>query len=96
MSTAKTSPKILPLTRQTLQGVWCALILPWIDRDQVDFRRLAQEVRGYCGTGVNGVYTGGTTGEFYAQDDATFAKVAEVVIKGAHAVGLPCRLAPPR
>jgi 4-hydroxy-tetrahydrodipicolinate synthase len=92
MSTAQKSPKIPPLTRKTLQGVWCALILPWNDRDQVDLRRLAQEVRGYGGTGVNGVYTGGTTGEFYAQDDATFAKVAEVVIKEAHALALPVQI----
>jgi dihydrodipicolinate synthase/N-acetylneuraminate lyase len=92
MSTAKKSQKIPPLTRKTLQGVWCALIVPWNDRDEVDLRRLAQEVRGYAGTGVHGVYTGGTTGEFYAQDDATFAKITEVVVKEAHARGLPVQI----
>jgi dihydrodipicolinate synthase/N-acetylneuraminate lyase len=92
MSSAKKTAKIPPLTRKTLQGVWCALIVPWNDRDEVDLRRLAQEVRGYAGTGVHGVYTGGTTGEFYAQDDATFAKITAVVVKEAHALGLPVQI----
>jgi len=92
MSTSKKPARIAPLTRQTLKGVWCALIVPWSERDQVDLRRLAQEVRGYGGTGVSGVYTGGTTGEFYAQDDATFEKITRVVVKEAHALGLPVQI----
>jgi len=92
MSIEKKSAKITPLTRKTLQGVWCALIVPWTERDEVDLRRLAQEVRGYAGTGISGVYTGGTTGEFYAQDDATFARITEVVVREAHALGLPVQI----
>lgn len=87
-----TAPRILPLTRQTLRGVWPALIVPWDDRDQVDLRRLAREVRGYAGTGVHGVYTGGTTGESYAQDDSTFAKTTHTVVEQAHAIGLPVQI----
>lgn len=92
MSSTRKSVKIAPLTRRTLKGVWAALIVPWTDRDEVDARRLVKEVRGYAGTGVSGVYTGGTTGEFYAQDDATFAKITEVVCAEAHAIGLPVQI----
>ena len=92
MKATRRPPRIPPLTRQNLHGVWAALILPWNDRDQVDLRRLAQEVRGYAGTGVHGVYTGGTTGEFYAQDDATFEKITHTVVEQAHAVGLPVQI----
>ena len=80
------------LSRQTLRGVWCALILPWDERDRVDTRRLRQEVRAYGGTGVHGVYTGGTTGEFYAQDDATYERVTRTVVEEAHALGLPVQI----
>jgi len=38
---ARTAPRIPPLTRKTLRGVWAELIVPWNDRDQVDLRRLA-------------------------------------------------------
>lgn len=91
-SAAKKPAKIAPLTRQTLKGVWAALIVPWTDRDELDARRFAKEVRGYGGTGVSGVYTGGTTGEFYAQDDATFARIAEIACTEAHALGLPVQI----
>lgn len=92
MNAARTAPRIPPLTRQTLRGVWAALVVPWNDRDQVDLRRLAQEVRGYAGSGVHGVYTGGTTGEFYAQDDATYEKITRTVVEQAHASGLPVQI----
>jgi dihydrodipicolinate synthase/N-acetylneuraminate lyase len=84
--------RIKPLSRKTLHGVWCALILPWNDRDELDARRFAQEVRSYGGTGVHGVYTGGTTGEFYAQDDDTFERVARIACEQAHEAGLPVQI----
>lgn len=84
--------KLPPLTRRTLSGVWCALILPWIERDRLDARRFVREIRGYGGTGVSGLYTGGTTGEFYAQDDATFEQVTEIACAEAHALGLPVQI----
>ena len=92
MKAPRKASRIPPLTRQTLRGVWPALIVPWNDRDQVDLRRLAQEVRGYAGTGVHGFYTGGTTGEFYARDDATFEKITHTVVEQAHTIGLPVQI----
>ncbi|MCX5661250.1 MAG: dihydrodipicolinate synthase family protein [Planctomycetota bacterium] len=80
------------LTRQNLRGVWAALIVPWKDDDTLDEARWSREVRGYAGTGVHGVYTGGTTGEFYAQDDATFAKITQIVCREAHAIGIPVQI----
>ena len=84
--------KIKPLTRKNLQGVWCALIVPWNDRDEVDSRRFTREVRSYGGAGVHGVYTGGTTGEFYAQDDRTYERITQIACEQAHAVGLPVQI----
>ena len=83
---------IKPLTRKNLRGVWSALIVPWNDRDELDARRFAQEIRSYAGTGVHGIYTGGTTGEFYAQDDATFARITQIACEHAHEVGLPIQI----
>lgn len=92
MRSSRKSAKITPLTRKTLKGVWSALIAPWTDRDELDARRFVKEVRSYGGTGVSGVYTGGTTGEFYAQDDATFEKITEIACAEAHRVGLPVQI----
>jgi len=84
--------KIQPLTRKNLHGVWSALIVPWTDHDELDARRFASEVRSYGGTGVHGVYTGGTTGEFYAQDDQTFERITRIACEQAHAIGLPVQI----
>lgn len=81
-----------PLTRKTLRGVWSALIIPWTDSDNLDSRRFAKEIQDYAGTGVSGVYTGGTTGEFYAQDDTTYEQITKVACKEAHAIGLPVQI----
>jgi dihydrodipicolinate synthase/N-acetylneuraminate lyase len=80
------------ITRETLHGVWAALILPWTDDDRVDEARFAAEIRAYGGTGIHGIYTGGTTGEFYAQDDATFAQVAKIACDVGHEIGVPVQI----
>jgi dihydrodipicolinate synthase/N-acetylneuraminate lyase len=86
------SAKIRPLTRKNLHGVWSALIVPWTDRDELDSARFVAEVRSYAGTGVHGVYTGGTTGEFYAQDDKTYERITRITCEQAHDVGLPVQI----
>lgn len=80
------------LTRANLSGVWCALIVPWTDRDTVDSRRFVREIRAYADTGVHGIYTGGTTGEFYGQDDATYAHITEIACEQSREIGLPIQI----
>jgi dihydrodipicolinate synthase/N-acetylneuraminate lyase len=80
------------LTRKTLHGVWCALITPWTDKDELDQKRYIKEIRSYRSTGVNGIYTGGTTGEWYAQDDGTFEQITEITCEEGHTVGLPVQI----
>jgi len=64
------------------------LIVPWTDNDAVDEGRFVAEIMAYGGSGVEGVYTGGTTGEFYAQDDATFETITAIACRQAHAADL--------
>lgn len=85
-------PKLPKLTRKNLHGVWCALITPWTSRDELDTKRYIKEIRAYKGSGVHGIYTGGTTGEFYAQDDATFDRVTRITCEEGHALGLPVQI----
>ena len=80
---------LTPLTRQSLKGIWAALITTWNANDQLDEKRFAAEVRAYAGSGVHGCYTGGTTGEFYTQDDDTFDRVTEIAIEASHSIGVP-------
>lgn len=73
------------LTRSNLRGVWGALITPWTEDFTLREDRLAEEVTRYARDGLHGVYTGGTTGEFYAQSDVTYARITEVVCRTAMA-----------
>lgn len=80
------------LTRANLQGVWPALITPWTDDDCIDEARLSAEITAMAEEGVHGTYTGGTTGEFYAQDDAVFEQLTELSCRTAQRVGLPIQI----
>ena len=82
---------MIRLSRQNLDGVWAALIVPWTE-DRLDEARFAAECRSYGETGVAGIYTGGTTGEFYAQDDDTFARITRIACESGHAVSLPVQI----
>ena len=81
-----------PLTKTNLQGAWAALITPWTSDFQLNEERLAEEVRSYAADGMHGLYTGGTTGEFYAQSDAVYARITEVVCQTARAENLPVQI----
>lgn len=85
-------PAIAPLTHDNLTGVWPALLLPWTDDDRLDEPRFREEIRGYRNTGVSGIYTAGTTGEFYALDDDTFQQVTRIACAERHALGLPVQI----
>jgi dihydrodipicolinate synthase/N-acetylneuraminate lyase len=80
------------LTRQNLHGVWHALLVPWTDDDRLDEKRFAKEIRSYAGAGLHGMYTGGTTGEYYAQDDDAFERITKICCDEAHAIGLPVQI----
>ncbi len=80
------------LTRANLRGVWAALITAWNDNDTLDEAAFDRHVRRYAATGVHGVYTGGTTGEFYAQDDTTFERVTRIACQAAHAASVSVQI----
>jgi 4-hydroxy-tetrahydrodipicolinate synthase len=77
------------LTRNTVAGPWCALISTWNPDSTLDESRFRKEVAWYANTGVKGVYTGGTTGEFYTQDDDLFKRINDIAIDEAHKAKLP-------
>ncbi|MBA3482732.1 MAG: dihydrodipicolinate synthase family protein [Pirellulales bacterium] len=80
------------LTRSNLQGVWPALLTPWTEDDRIDEARLSAEIAAMGAEGVHGTYTGGTAGEFYAQDDATFEQLTEIACREAHRADLPIQI----
>lgn len=77
------------LTRETFVGPWAGLPVAWTDDDEFDETTYRRDVQRCCEADVPGVYTGGTTGEFYAMEFDEFQQVARATVEACHAHGKP-------
>jgi len=80
------------LTRDSLQGPWAGLPVVWTDDDRFDETAYRADVARCCQAGVPGVYTGGTTGEFYAMEFDEFQAVARATVEECHARNTPAMI----
>ncbi len=69
------------LTRKELVGPWAGLPVAWNDDFTFDEKTYRGDVASCCEAGVPGVYTGGTTGEFYALEFAEFKAITNATIQ---------------
>lgn len=60
-----------------VKGVFAAVPLPWDEQGQFDERTFRRDIARLCDSGVHGIYTTGTTGEFYALDFDEFRRVVD-------------------
>jgi dihydrodipicolinate synthase/N-acetylneuraminate lyase len=65
------------MSRDNLQGVHVAVPIPWDDRGEFIETTFRDDVGRLCDSGVQGLYTTGTTGEFYALDFDEFRRVVD-------------------
>ncbi len=72
--------------------MWSALQVPWTPEDTFDEARYRSNVRRCCQAGVHGVYTHGTSGEFYAQDLTEWCAVASATIEECQATNTPVQI----
>lgn len=77
------------ITKDKLCGIWAALPLPWREDGSLDAEIYARDIVSCCEAKVNGIYSGGTTGEFYAQDFEVFSQVNRILAETAHEHGTP-------
>lgn len=60
------------------RGTWGTVLLPIRDDDSIDFDAVAEQVEALLRHGVDGIYTNGTAGEFFAQDEDEFDQPSEL------------------
>ena len=77
------------LTRENLIGPWAGLPVAWTDDDQFDDDVYRSDVIRACKAHVPGIYTAGTTGEFYAQEFEEFKAITRATVEGCRAHGVP-------
>jgi dihydrodipicolinate synthase/N-acetylneuraminate lyase len=78
------------LTADTLHGIWAGITMSWDDRERFDEASYRTNTEAMCRARVHGVYTTGSTGEFYALDFDEFRRMVDIQaeICGAHKMPL--------
>ncbi|WP_063798124.1 dihydrodipicolinate synthase family protein [Streptomyces sp. 150FB] len=77
---------------RSLKGIWSPLLLPVDAHEAIDFDRLGENLAAVLRTGVNGVYTNGTAGEFHTLDEREYDRLHELVADRCTAAGVPYQL----
>ena len=77
------------LTRDNLTGPWAGLPVAWTDDDRFDEPAYREDLAACCRAGLPGVYTGGSTGEFYALSGEEFQAVSRATVEVCHEYGTP-------
>ena len=68
------------LTKEQLVGMWVSVPTEWDEEGNFDEKTFRDEVALLIDTGVHGLYTTGTTGEFYAMDWKEWTKVQDAFL----------------
>ena len=77
------------LTRETFIGPWAGLPVAWTDDDRFDEETYRADIVSCCKAGVPGIYTGGTTGEFYAMEFDEFQTITKATVEECRHHNMP-------
>ena len=80
------------LSRKELVGSWAGMPVAWKEDWSFDEATYRSDVERTCQAGVPGVYTAGTTGEFYALEFDEWKAIAAATVDVCHACGTPVML----
>lgn len=81
-----------PFTAREIRGTYATVLLPITADDRIDFDLLADELGAIAASGVDGVYSNGTAGEFYSLSEDEFTRINALVAQTSEAAGLPFQL----
>ena len=77
------------ISKDVLQGPWAGLPVAWKKDLSFDEEAYRSDVARTCAAGVPGVYTAGTTGEFYAMEFDEWKTIARVTVDECRCAGTP-------
>jgi 4-hydroxy-tetrahydrodipicolinate synthase len=81
-----------PLNASEIAGTYATLLLPIQSDDSIDFSRLNDQLDYLIHSGVDGIYSNGTAGEFYTLSNAEFVRLSEVLANKCEAAGMTFQL----
>lgn len=68
-----------PLAATEIRGTWGTLLLPINADESINYAKLADEIDYLIAAGVDGIYSNGTAGEFYAQSEDEFDRISQLL-----------------
>ena len=80
------------LTADALRGIWAGATMTWDGRDRFDEGVYQTNVERLCRSAVHGVYTTGSTGEFYALDFDEFRAMVDIECELCRRYGKPLQI----
>jgi dihydrodipicolinate synthase/N-acetylneuraminate lyase len=80
------------LTHDNLRGIWAGITMPWDEQDRFDEETYARNVERAIAAQVHGLYTTGSTGEFYAIDDDEFRRMVDIQDELCGRAGMPLQI----
>jgi 4-hydroxy-tetrahydrodipicolinate synthase len=87
-----TVPMTERLTRDNLHGVWAAIATPFDEQDRFDEGTFRENLRRLAASGVHGIYTTDSDGEFYAIELDEFRRIVEVFADETQRLGIPTQV----
>jgi dihydrodipicolinate synthase/N-acetylneuraminate lyase len=77
---------------RALEGIWGAVLLAADAGGRIDWTATEETLGILCESGLHGVYTNGTAGEFHVQTEAEFDRLSETAAAAARRAGVPFQL----
>ncbi|MBK9166833.1 MAG: dihydrodipicolinate synthase family protein [Bryobacterales bacterium] len=80
------------LSRAALRGTWATVLLPVRADESVDYGALEEELAVLVASGVAGIYSNGTAGEFFTQTEDEFDRINRLLAEQCSRAGLPFQI----
>lgn len=80
------------LTADEIRGIWAGVTMAWDADDRFDEASYRANTETACASGAHGVYTTGSTGEFYAIDEDEFQGMVDIQAEICGARNVPLQI----
>lgn len=80
------------LTSETLKGIWAGLTMSWDESYRFDTETYATNIQRMLNEPVHGLYTTGSTGEFYAIEFDEFKEMVDIISELCGKAGMPLQI----
>ncbi|WP_114748430.1 dihydrodipicolinate synthase family protein [Pleomorphovibrio marinus] len=81
-----------PLLAKEISGVWATLMVPLSADNSIDFAALSEEIDYLLASKVSGIYSNGTAGEFYNQNENEFDRISQLLAEKCEGASMPFQI----